>query len=111
MIEVSVYKQSDYPISEKLIKTKLQEILKKKGVESGNVSVAIVSEKKMEELVKKYYKGDPEHKYIHPILTFPYNDEYSIGEIIIPANQARDQKNLLMLLEHGALHLLGKHHH
>lgn len=110
MITISIHCSGKIKISEDIIKNKLQDVLKKGGINSGNISVAIVSGKKMDELVAKYYKGDPKGKYIHPILTFPYHDENAIGEIVIPRSEAENEQNLLKLLEHGALHLLGIHH-
>lgn len=110
MISVSVYKEGNYRISESKVKSKLREVLKKGGVTATSVSVAIVSAEKMEELVKKYYKQDPENLYIHPILTFPYNDENGLGEIVISYDEAKTEAGLLSLLVHGAMHLLGQHH-
>lgn len=110
MINVSVYNEGNYKIFESKIKSKLREVLKKEGITSTSVSVAIVSTKKMDELVKKYYKGDPKNLYIHPILTFPYNDENGLGEIIISYDEAKSEDKLLSLVEHGAMHLLGIHH-
>lgn len=131
MISVSVYKQSTYPISSSKVKEKLRNILAREGITSDfSVSVAFVSEKKMEELVDKYYKDDPEKKYIHPILTFPSSEMHDkfvlpkeefpdLGEIIISypeaVIEAKESGRLIdevvmSLVEHGAMHLLGIHH-
>lgn len=94
------------------------------------VSIAFVGEKKMQDLVDKYYKDDPENLYIHPILTFPTNEmtgefvmpgdvKPDLGEIIIsyPEAVATAKETgkliddvILSLVEHGAMHLLGHHH-
>ncbi len=131
MISVSVYKQGNYPISADRVKKKLREVLEKRGITSNfSVSVAFVGEKKMEELVDKYYKGDPEKEFIHPILTFAASEVYEpfvtpteestdLGEIIISYGEAvKEAKEtgklieavVLALVEHGAMHLLGIHH-
>lgn len=131
MIKVSVFKQGNYPISRIKVKKRLREVLKKEGITSSfSVSVAFVSRKKMEELVGKYYKKDPKSEYIHPILTFPSTETTGnfvlpeaelpdLGEIIISYDEivaeAKETGHLidditLSLVEHGALHLLGKHH-
>lgn len=131
MIKVSIYKQGSYPISSGIIKKKLTEVLKKGGLVSDfSVSIAFVGEKKMEELVDKYYNDDPEKEYIHPILTFATSeikeqfvsgepDITDLGEIVISYPEAVETAKesgklidevVLSLIEHGALHLLGIHH-
>lgn len=131
MVDVSVYKQSNFAISTAKVKKRLLEVLKREGIVSDfSVSIAFVGEQKMEELVDKYYKDDPEKQYIHPILTFP-NQEI-VGDFIEPKGQMPDLGEIIIsypeavatskergklidevvmaLVEHGAMHLLGNHH-
>ncbi|OGM32924.1 hypothetical protein A2803_05010 [Candidatus Woesebacteria bacterium RIFCSPHIGHO2_01_FULL_44_21] len=111
MIKVAIFKERNYPISSVKVKSRLLEVLKRSGIDYNcSVSLAFVGKRKMEELVKKYYKGDPQNLYVHPILTFPYNDKDELGEIIISYDDVDSEKNLLDLVEHGAMHLIGKHH-
>lgn len=131
MIEISVYKQGNYAISAAKVKKRLNEVLRREGIVSDFiVSIAFVGEKKMQDLVDKYYKDDPENLYIHPILTFPTNEmtgefvmpgdvKPDLGEIIIsyPEAVATAKETgkliddvILSLVEHGAMHLLGHHH-
>ena len=131
MIKVSIFKQSNYSVSASKVKGKLIDVLTREGIVSDfSVSIAFVGEQKMAELVKKYYKGDPEGEYIHPILTFasgelnerfvlPAGETPDLGEIIISYPEAVKEANetgklveevILPLVEHGAMHLMGKHH-
>lgn len=133
MITVKVYKQSGYPVSSIKIKKRIVETLKNQGITSDfGVSVAIVGEAKMNELVKKYYhrEGPDFGNRPHPILTFPaseINEPFveppdqtpDLGEMVISyplAVESAKQENKLVneiiceLAEHGALHLAGIHH-
>ncbi|HEX6976793.1 MAG TPA: rRNA maturation RNase YbeY [Patescibacteria group bacterium] len=132
MIDITVFKQSDYPVSAAEIK----KVVKKTLVENGIVSdcvveVAIVSDAKMDELNKNYYKDE---EYMHPVFTFPETEnsqtpsgpfvfppdgKLHLGEIIISYPQAversRETGKLINevisdLAQHGALHLVGIHH-
>jgi rRNA maturation RNase YbeY len=127
MITVSIYKQSNYPISSKKVKDIIKKTLLDNGIISDTtVDVAIVGKAKMDELNKKYYKDE---KYEHPIFTFPEisGDDFSfppdgkihLGQIVISypmAISAANEKGKLIdevvceLAEHGSLHLLGIHH-
>ncbi len=132
MISVAVYKQSDYPVAVSEIKKAVATILKEQGIVSDCVvEVALVSEAKMEELNKTYYKDE---EYLHPVFTFPENEtggsgderfvfppdgKMYLGEIVISYPQAVDTaretgkliKDVVCdLAQHGALHLVGVHH-
>jgi len=127
MITVNVSKQSNFPIKVSLIKKKLREFLVKEGIVSDCVvSVAIVGEKKMLETGKKHLKD----KILHNVLSFteseikgsfvyPPDGKIYLGEILLcypkVLEEAREEDILIDekacdLVEHGALHLLGKHH-
>ncbi len=127
MISVSVYKQSNYPVSSKKVKDVVKKTLIENGIVSDtNVDIAIVGREKMDELNKKYYKDEV---YEHPIFTFPEvqsedfnfppDDKIHLGQIVISypmALETAKEKNKLIdevvceLVEHGSLHLLGIHH-
>lgn len=131
MISVAVYKQSDYPVAASEIKKVVANTLKEQGIVSDCVvEVALVSDAKMEELNKTYYKDE---EYMHPVFTFPENEtggederfvfppdgKMYLGEIVISypkaVDTARETGKLIKdvvceLAQHGALHLVGVHH-
>lgn len=127
MITVNVSKQSNFPVKSSLIKKRLREFLVKEGIVSDCVvSVAVVGESKMLETGKKHLKD----KILHNVLSFteseikgsfmyPPDGKIYLGEIILcypkVLEEAREEGILIdekagELIEHGALHLLGKHH-
>jgi|SRR3972149_8506520 len=127
MIRVDVTKQSNYPVSAARIKKKLADFFEKRGIVSdAEVSVAIVGEKKMLSISKKYLKDNK----LHNVLSFtpdetkgdfiyPPDDTLHLGEIMIchplVVAEAKIEGKLiedktLELIEHGAMHLLGIHH-
>ena len=127
MIRVDVTKQLNYPVSAAKIKKKLADFFAKRGIVSdAEVSVAIVGEKKMLDLGKKYL-GD---KVLHNVLSFtpdetrglfayPPDSLVHLGEIVIcyplVVAEAKKEGTLIEdkayeLIEHAALHLLGIHH-
>jgi len=128
MIKVSVSKQSNYPVTVTPIKKKLVNFFIKNGIVSdAEVSVAIVGEKKMMEIGRKYLKDGK----LHNVLSFTQSPESGagftlppdgiihLGDIIICFPEAlREAKNddvlidekVYALIEHGANHLLGIHH-
>jgi len=139
MIRVYVKKQSSYPVSTPGLKKRLRDFLGKRGIVSdAEVSVAIVGEKKMLDLSKKYLKDNK----IHDVLsfsaeelkgqptgagrpaqpgefTYPPDGRIQLGEIVIcyplaveeaKAEGKRIEEKVTELVEHGALHLMGEHH-
>lgn len=133
MIKVAVVKQSNYPVKSAAIKNRLKSFLIKEGIVSDcEVSVALVGEKKMLDLSKKYLKdvyGRPDNS-LHNVLSFteteikgsfvyPPDGKIYLGEIIICYPEAVEEakkesvlieERVCELVEHGAMHLLGKHH-
>jgi probable rRNA maturation factor len=140
MVNVSVSKQSNYAVSSAVIKKRLSAFLSKQGiVSSAEVSVAIVGEKKMLEIQKRYFREDDPtspfgfrgaSKKLHNVLSFtptetklnfvfPPDGIIHLGEIVVCyplAVKEAGEENVLTiehvceLVEHGALHLLGIHH-
>lgn len=129
MIRVNVYKQSNYPVSAPKIKQGLKTFLKDKGITSdAEVSIAIVDEKKMKRLGKRYLKEDGEG--VHNVLSFTEKEVKKdfkqqpdgiirLGEIVICfpklLEETKKEDKLIdekaaELVEHGAMHLLGIHH-
>ena len=127
MITVTVSKQSNFPVKSSLIKKRLREFLTKEGIVSDcNVSVVLVGEKKMLDLSKKYLKDSGLHNVLSFTETeikgnfiYPPDGKIYLGEIIIcypiAVEEAKKEEVLISdwvceLIEHGAAHLLGKHH-
>ncbi|MFW6280410.1 MAG: rRNA maturation RNase YbeY [Halanaerobium sp.] len=85
------------------------------GYNSGEVSVAFVTNEKIRELNKKYRKKDE----ATDVLSFPIDEEI-LGDIIISTERAAAQakeyghslkRELAYLTVHGILHLFGYDHH
>jgi len=129
MIKIYVKKQNSYPISAVNIKKRLNNYLKKRGIVSDSICyIALVGEKMMKKIEKKYLK---ESNSVHPVLSFteqevtekfvyPNSNVIRLGEIVVcyplAFKQAKEQNRLIEdkvyeLVEHGAKHLLGEHHH
>lgn len=124
MVKVFVSKQSNYPVGTPKIKKGLANFFSGHGIVSdADVSVAIVGEKKMLDIGKKYLKD----KVVHSVLSFEAGDKFRyppdgkihLGEIVIcypvVVKEAEAENKLIddkvyELVEHGALHLLGIHH-
>src|SRR6185369_5871668 len=107
MITVSIYKQGNFPVNAKKIKDAVVKTLSDNGILSDcTVDVAIVNEKKMDELNEKYYK---DKVYEHPVFTFPANEgdpfvfppdgKMHLGEIVISfpfvVEEARENGKLI----------------
>ncbi len=133
MIKVNVSKQSNFPVKSSLIKKRLREFLVKEGIVSDCVvSVAVVGKAKMLETGRKHLKDLPAQagKILHNVLSFteseikgdfkyPPDGKIYLGEIVIcypKAVEEAEEEGVLIdervsvLIKHGALHLLGKHH-
>ncbi len=127
MIKVSVTKQSNYPVAANKIKKLLTKFFAEHGIVSdGEVSVAIVGERKMMEVGKKYLNDGKLHNVFSftPSETkgnfvYPPGGPLQLGEImvcypvVVKESQVENvliEKKVLDLVEHSALHLLGIHH-
>ena len=127
MVNVSVSKQSNYPVGATVIKRRLSAFLAKQGIVSpAEVSVAIVGENKMIQIGKKYLKDGKLHNVlsftpneVKENFVFPPDGIIHLGEIVVCyplAVKEAGEENVLTLervcelVEHGALHLLGIHH-
>lgn len=128
MIKVYVKKTSTYPVSATLIKRKLKKFFSDNGIVSDSmVSVALVSKPKMKDLSRRYLG---EKDALHNVLSFPAGEskgefifpekaQIDLGEIVVcypvAVEEAKTEDKLIEdkiieLIEHGAMHLLGKHH-
>ncbi len=135
MIKVYVKKQTNYPIKASEIKNNLKDFFEKQGIVSdAQVSVALVGEKKMLEISKKYLKDKTvyhaKRDKVHNVLSFthegskgefvyPPGERIDLGEIIvcypkaIEEAQAESKKvtdKINELIRHAGMHLMGIHH-
>ncbi len=127
MIKVYVNKQSNYPVSAPLLKKTMSRFFSDHGITSdADVSVSLVSEKKMHDLSRRYLKDNK----LHNVLSFPSGEGtrdfvyppdniLHLGEIIVCYPKAfeeakeegkRLEEKVIELVEHGGMHLLGIHH-
>ena len=125
MISVSLFCESRYPVDRRAIKKTIEAVLGERGV-SGDVeiSLAIVGDRKMRVLNKKYRDKDK----TTDVLSFSQvegegnnspDNILRLGDVVVSYPQARknakDKETLVdeeinFLFRHGLLHLLGIHH-
>lgn len=124
-IKVLIYVESRYKVNRKKIKSAIASICEENKVKSSiEVSVAIVGDRKMKKLNKKYRDKIGTTN----ILSFPLSEGQSsalpsdvarLGDIVISYPQvikdaAREEvlvdERIEELVRHGMLHLLGLHH-
>jgi len=128
MIKVRIFKASNYPVGSVLIRRKLKDLLKFKGVSSDSeISIAFVGRERMQKLSRKYLNGD---ESVHNVLSFteneilrkfvyPPGDIVRLGEVVVCYPKTVEEAKLenkridvkaWELVEHGTMHLLGFHH-
>ena len=108
--------QSAHALDHSRLKKAVREVLKEAGVRSGEISVAIVEDRRMHELNRQYL----EHDYPTDVLSFVLERDESAGslegEIIVSADYAAREAvrfgwtaddELLLYVIHGCLHLVG----
>lgn len=124
-IRVELFVESRYKVNRKRIKQSAQKLLKENGIYGpAEVSIAIVGDRKMRELSRKF-KGDDKTRNV---LSFPLSEGEStmlpsdilrLGDIVISYPEvireaARDEMlvddRVEELALHGLNHLLGIHH-
>ncbi|HUD09293.1 MAG TPA: rRNA maturation RNase YbeY [Patescibacteria group bacterium] len=124
-ISVLIFVESRYKINRKRIKKVIESVIAKNEVTGPvEVSVAVVGDRKMRELSKKYKNEDKTRN----ILSFSQTEGESVvtpsdvlrlGDIVLSFPQVindavRDEMlvddKVDELVEHGLMHLLGLHH-
>ena len=130
MITILFQTETHYPVNRKKVKAALSAVLEKKIKHNVEVSVAIIGDRRMRELNRRYRKIDA----TTDVLSFPLNDSaytknqpfveapddiLHLGDILISfpqAVQTATEENKLVdeviveLALHGLDHLLGIHH-
>jgi len=124
MVKVQIFVESRYKINRHRVKSVVEKVLEKNEVSTPvEVSVAVVGDRKMRELSKKYKNEDKTHN----VLSFSQvegdgkamDDLLRLGDIVISfpevireasAEEVLVDDKVDELVEHGLLHLLGLHH-
>lgn len=124
-VEVLIFVESRYRADRKRIKSAIFSVLEEQGVKSPlEVSIAVVGDRKMKALNKKYRQKETTTN----ILSFPLSegentrlpkDILRLGDIVISypqlireaaAEEMLVDDRMEELVRHGMLHLLGLHH-
>ncbi len=112
-MEIDINNLTSFKVKSFLLKKTVRKILKEEGKNDCNVSIALVGEKKIKEINKKYRKKEK----VTDVLSFSYCEldgfckDCMLGEIIIcPSQVKKEKKELIRVLIHGVLHLLGYDH-
>ena len=124
-VSVPIFVESRYKVDRKRIKNIVTKLISQHGIDGAvEVSVAIVGDRKMRSLSKKY-KGEDKTRNIlsfsqtegEKIVT--HGQALKLGDIVLSYPQVindavREEKmvddRVDELVEHGLLHLLGIHH-
>jgi probable rRNA maturation factor len=110
--------QSAWPITPTRLETAVSTVLEGEGVQTAEVSVAVVDDPTIHELNHRYLN----HDYPTDVLSFPLAGPAGVldGEIVVSADTAARQapqygwglpEELLLYVIHGALHLVGYDDH
>ena len=124
-VKVPIFVESRYRINRKRIKSTITKILEAHNIKGpAEVSVAIVGDRKMRSLSKKYKGEDKTRNILSFSLmegnsTFTPSDTLRLGDLVISypvvIKEASVEEKLVddkidELIEHGMLHLLGINH-
>lgn len=124
-IKVPIFVESRYRVNRKRIKSKIAKILTEHDIKGpAEVSVAIVGDRKMRSLSKKYKGEDKTRNILSFSLvegdsTYTPSDRLRLGDLVISYPQVIKEasvEEMLVddkidrLIEHGLQHLLGINH-
>jgi len=124
-LKVLIFVESRYKVNRKRIRSSIAELLNQNGVNSPvEVSVAIVGDRKMRELSRKYKGEDKTRNILSFSLSEGEKMETPVGIIrlgdivlsypIVLLEASRDEMlvddKVDELVKHGMNHLLGNHH-
>ncbi len=132
MIRVLLQTESHFPVDRKKIKQAVENALASEVHRTTEVSIAVVGDRRMRELNKKYRNRDattdvlsfgqedlPAGRQAAGAFIEPPDDVLRLGDIVVSypqaVGEAREENKLVddqivFLVLHGLDHLLGKHH-
>lgn len=115
MLEIQLAnRQRRHPIDAAGLRAAAQQVLQREGITHGTLSIAIVSDRAMRPLNRRYLQ----HDYATDVLSFLLDSGPGAleGEVIVSADTAASQAaeygssfadELLLYVIHGTLHLVG----
>ena len=118
---VEIANLTNNPVDEEFLKKVAEKVLKEEN-RKGNLSVAFIKPKEMRKLNKKYRKKDKVTDVLSfsNVSSFKFQvSESELGEIVICLQKVKEnakrfnstfKKELVQVLIHGILHLLGYDH-
>lgn len=128
MIITNLFIGSRYPVNRKMLRQTVARVLTAQGIESAQVDVSVVGQRKITELNESRLKHDgatdvlsfPQHER-HQLHDFPLPEGMPphLGDVVISFPEAVNNakrfgkmvdEQLCFYLEHGLMHLLGYHH-
>lgn len=128
MIVTNLFIGSRYPVNRKMLRQTVARVLTAQGIESAQVDVSVVGQRKITELNESRLKHDgatdvlsfPQHER-HQLHDFPLPEGMPphLGDVVISFPEAVNNakrfgkmvdEQLCFYLEHGLMHLLGYHH-
>jgi probable rRNA maturation factor len=113
MIEIN--NLSNFKVDEKILKKALEIVLKGELIRKREVSVALVDPEEIKRINFEYRKK----KEVTDVLSFGFSEKNFLGEIIICPLRVEEnakkinvsfQEEIIRVLVHGALHLMGFDH-
>jgi probable rRNA maturation factor len=114
-IEIAADEQP-HKIDRARLKEALRQVLADAGLESAEISIAIVTDERMHELNRQYLQHDYPTDVLSFVLNHNDNEKSLDGEIIVSADYAAREAvrygwttndELLLYVIHGCLHLVG----
>lgn len=117
MVSVLLHAQGDWNVPGALLERGVREVLRREGVDEGEISLALLDDARMEALNLEYLGKSGPTDVIAFALHAP--GEAPLGDVYVGYEQARRQavglnvqldEELLRLAVHGTLHVLGHTH-
>jgi len=128
MITTNLFIGSRYPVNRKMLRQTVTRVLTEQGIESAQVDVSVVGQRKITEL----NEARLQHEGATDVLSFPQHERNQLhdfplpegtpphlGDIVISFPEAVKNaqrfgkmvdEQICFYLEHGLMHLLGYHH-
>jgi probable rRNA maturation factor len=109
-MKILINNRSSFSVEKKLVRKIVKNILKKEGRTSGQVSIVFLNSQEIREINKKYRGKDKPTdvlSFVHDGVGLEGTEIDFMGEVLISPD---DSKEIIKVLIHGILHLLGYDH-